>query len=761
MILGNTVANRALGIGGDSFWQKVTDQLLAGKTLLPIQQKAIQADLLSGRKNFIISAPTNSGKSLVGTLALLQALRRNQRAVLLEPLRALANEQAETLKKITASIETILGVAVKVRVSTGDYRLDDEQFSDPAPVGELIVATPERFEAILRNPENEDWVSSIGAVCVDEAHMIGDPHRGVNLEFLITTLLCLPTPPRLVLLSATLGNLDSAREWLMPCEVVKVTERVLPLKKEVIELSTEQKANEAVCEWLTKQLSGPDAQALVFVYKPSWAEALAKELTNSLGQLAGETGAFAYHAKMSSATREKIRHAFLEGRSKIVVTTSALALGVNLPATHVVVRDLTYPGASSPNISDILQMMGRAGRGDKKGHAVVIQRPTDQWGTSELSRALDEHKLPDFCSALEKLGDVKNNNNSRIAPLIASLLSRSAGRGLTRQQIEKFLYRSFGAKRMVNEIDAGLHWLEWQALSFQEENHYRLTVLGQKATLAVLPLPLAAGFAQLIRDLLTIDPNDKILGQWKPLDHLVTLSLLFERAPNLRLFSKALADQVDSWCEASPENTPILYRKWIIGLADHSKASELIGSLGIPIDSNKNPDEWARRQGYLATFKSIVIYERGLGRTAEYLSRRYDVKKLDGIEERWRDEMLWLLTGLSKIFDIRTFYFHLHEECEADYERIKRVKRLLGNLRHQVFDLQYQIKYCSALGPVLRDMKRIGDSGVGIQTIRKLEQSGVTNLKDLYNLGLDGMIERGVRRDIAKKISSYLRRRAA
>ena len=86
---------------------------------------------------------------------------------------------------------------------------------------------------------------------------------------------------------------------------------------------------------------------------------------------------------------------------------------------------------------------------------------------------------------------------------------------------------------------------------------------------------------------------------------------------------------------------------------------------------------------------------------------------------------------------------------------------MLGNMRHQVYDLQEKLKYCSPLGPALRDMKRLTGGGVGVQTIRKLEAAGITNLLQLQRLGTDGIVALGVRRDITKRIQLYLRRRMA
>lgn len=744
--------------------KEIANIFTRGRSLNSLQVKTLEAGSLLSRKNMIISAPTNSGKSLIGWLGLLQAINRKKRAILLEPLRALAREKADEIERIAPSLQEILGTDFSVRITTGDYRLDNETFLDSAPQGELIIATPERIEALLRNPGNLSWLESVGVVCVDEAHLISNRRRGPTLEYLITSLLCLPAPPRIFLLSATMGALDEVKEWLAPCEVVHVTKRYPALHKGILEIGHQQDANHEVGRWLKQELQSPNSQALVFVYQTRAAEAFAQKLSEDLGTVAGECGTLAYHSQMLSSQRDAVRQSFLKGQSRVIVTTSALAMGINLPATHVVVRDLTYPGAESPSISDLLQMMGRAGRGDQEGHAVVVLRPTDSWGKAELQMALDEELLPEFKSAFVQ-GDFRLSLNDlpQATTIVASLLSKAGEEGYSREGLETFLQRSLGGQPLVNQVIASLRWLENHSLAYQNEGRYFLTVLGEKAARSVLPLPLAASFAQFLSDLLSIDPEDKLLEQWQPTDHLLLLNLLHDRTPSLRRFSAKLADQVQAWCEKPGKPTPILFREWIAGEKGHSKAIEILDSLGIsPPKPGKQGDEWARQRGYQAIFQSLVLFERGMGRSIAELTRQYKVENLEGVEERWRDEMLWLLAGIAKILDIRSFFYHLREECEASPERIRRVKKLLLRMRHQVYDLQEQLKYCSPLGPLLRQIRSVKgrQAGVGIQSIRKLEEIGISSPKDILSLGFEGLVEKGIRRDIAKRILEYLRRRS-
>jgi helicase len=156
-----------------------------------------------------------------------------------------------------------------------------------------------------------------------------------------------------------------------------------------------------------------------------------------------------------------------------------------------------------------------------------------------------------------------------------------------------------------------------------------------------------------------------------------------------------------------PSHASLLHNEWIAGPRGASGASQVLGSLGIrSAQTMAGNDDWARRQAYAAILRAAIVYELGRGTSIDELERRWDLTSLGGMEERWRDERLWLLAGLAQILDLRCFCFHLREECEADRERVKRVKELLARMRAQVFKLQGRLKYCSPLGPVLYHIRQ-------------------------------------------------------
>ena len=680
-------------------WPQVMELLCPSRSLRPVQALALNDHkVLESNQNLIVSAPTNGGKSLVGWLVLLDAVRQGKRAILLEPLRALARQMADELEEMLPELGHILQLPVSLKISTGDYRMEDELPFAPPPGGEILVATPERLEALLRNPANARWFETVGAVCVDEAHLISSPKRGPTLEYLVTSLLCLPTPPRLALLSATLGNVERAQTWLAPCSVVMVSERQPPLEKWVLTLEEGEEANGVAIAHVADALQSPSAQILIFVYQTQSAQKLAQAINSALDGI----NAAAYHAQISQGQREQVRQAFLTGESRVIVTTTALAMGMNLPATHVLIRDVTFPGVGRLSSGELLQMMGRAGRGNQLGTAGVLLRPTDSWSESELVSELKAEVLPEFASAFERESRTRPQGDMPTGTAqVAALLSRHPENGISGEDIKRFLEKSLGSQPLVSQIPSALRWLEAETLAYldAEQKTYGLTVLGKRATLAVLPLPLASGFARLLRDLMTIDPDDVFLADWRPLDHLLVLDLLSEQTPSLRRYSGKLASQLEGWCEANPSQTPILFRKWLWGTVGQSRAAEVLGSLGVTFEqTGQGADQWAHHLGYGAMLRAMVLGLRSQGIPIAQIERQYGIKNLEGIEERWRDDMLWKLSGLAKLLEIRTFYYHLKEDCQADMERVKRVKRCLRQMRYQTYELREGLKYCSPLG---------------------------------------------------------------
>ena len=389
---------------------------------------------------------------------LLDAVLRGRRAVLLEPLRALAQEQADQLTELVGTLpRELFTITPSVVLSTGDYRLDGESMGAAPPAGgELIVATPERFDAVLRNPAYEAWVDSVGAVVVDEAHLLADTRRGPTVETVIASMLSRAAPPRLALLSATLGTPERLQEWLDPCDLVLSSARS-PLTKEVWELKPKENANELLVNEAGRILHDPSSAVIVFVYRRADTEVLATLLSAETGQ-----NTLAYHSGQSAAERARVRTAFQNGTCRCLVSTTALALGVNLPASHVIVRDSTFFGEGRLPVDQLLQILGRAGRGDRPGLGAVMIRSIDGWRPEELVECLKSEKLPRLTSSFERSLSQRHRRHdladgagvdSALAGVIATALSRAGERGLAAADISRFLSHT-----LSGAVSGESHW---------------------------------------------------------------------------------------------------------------------------------------------------------------------------------------------------------------------------------------------------------------------------------------------------------------
>ncbi|MBI3975337.1 MAG: DEAD/DEAH box helicase, partial [Armatimonadetes bacterium] len=171
---------------------------------------AVQGD------DVLVSAPTGSGKTWIAEHAMEQVLATEGTAWYTTPLKALSNQKFHRFQRLYGS--------ERVGLLTGERRV--------RPHAPVIVATTE----ILRNALYDGRLVPHLAV-LDEAHYLGDPERGVAWEEI---LLLAPAATRLLLLSATLQNVDDLATWLgrvrgRPPAVVREEERPVPLRRVLVD----------------------------------------------------------------------------------------------------------------------------------------------------------------------------------------------------------------------------------------------------------------------------------------------------------------------------------------------------------------------------------------------------------------------------------------------------------------------------------------------------------------------------------------------
>jgi helicase len=109
---------------------------------------ALDSGLLSNNRNFVVASPTASGKTVIGELAIIDALRKGKKGVYLVPLRSLATEKFEDLKKYTG---------YNIAVKTGDFDSSEHELEDC----DIIISTYEKWDS----PEASSCLASHRWLC--------------------------------------------------------------------------------------------------------------------------------------------------------------------------------------------------------------------------------------------------------------------------------------------------------------------------------------------------------------------------------------------------------------------------------------------------------------------------------------------------------------------------------------------------------------------------------------------------------------------
>ena len=353
--------------------------------LLPVQYLAIKEGLLKGDDLLVVSA-TGSGKTLVGELAGITEALKGKKFVFLTPLVALANQKYRDFKKKYSK----LGLKVSIKVGRNRVKAKGElNFPDSdVSKADIVVATYEGIDYLLRNG-NSKSLSNLGVVLIDEIHMIDDEDRGTRLNGLIKRIKHLYPKTQIIGLSATVKNPEFlADEFNM--KLVQYSERPVPLERHLVYVRSESQKRYLMLklvqrEFNTKSKKGFRGQTIIFTNSRRKTHQIANYLNNK------RVNAQAYHAGLSYYKKEKIEKDFDKGRISCVVTTAALAAGVDFPASQVIFDSLVM-GNKWINPNEFSQMLGRAGRPSYHDRGIVYLLPeigNDFAGESEEAMALE------------------------------------------------------------------------------------------------------------------------------------------------------------------------------------------------------------------------------------------------------------------------------------------------------------------------------------------------------------------------------------
>ncbi|WP_033438783.1 DEAD/DEAH box helicase [Saccharothrix sp. NRRL B-16314] len=382
--------------------------------LNPAQAQAAP-HLMDGDSHLLITAPTGAGKTAMGMLAVLKSiLDEGRKAAWLVPQRSLTDE-------LDRELETWRAQGLRVERLSGEYTVDVEAVK----AADLWVATTEKFEAICRAGSLQAALGEVGCLVVDEIHLLGSPGRGALLEALLARVRGTDSPVRIVGLSATVSNAAEVAEWL-EADLVATTWRPsrvtwqLPTIPAASGFAANNRRREQAVLDLTHRHTAEGGSVLVFCGSKrnvrSTAMAIAADRgapvhtvaaddVDGLTKVCADVGVRLHYADYEH--KHAAERAFRAREADVLVATSTVAAGVNLPARAVIVRDVSI-GGEPIDTSTVLQMFGRAGRigaGETEGWSYLLVDETQRadWqtrlvaGYSVYSRIRDS--LPDHVLA--------------------------------------------------------------------------------------------------------------------------------------------------------------------------------------------------------------------------------------------------------------------------------------------------------------------------------------------------------------------------
>ncbi|MDD4127277.1 MAG: DEAD/DEAH box helicase [Methanomicrobium sp.] len=332
------------------------------KNLMPVQQLCVEAGLLEGKDQLVVAA-TASGKTFIGEMAGIKNQSEGRGNMLfLVPLVALANQKYSRFSERYPFMDVSLQTGVS-RINLPETKVNAKRTLK----SNIIVGTYEGIDNILRRGRT---LSNIGTVVIDEVQTLEDSERGHRLDGLISRLKFVAPHAQFLYLSATIG-LPHLLADKLGANLVTYNERPVPLERHLIFIERKQKIDVikslVTREFRNKSSKGYKGQSIVFTF----SRARCHEIAEAIGGKAE-----AYHAGLSAKERRFIEERFEKGEISAVVTTAALAAGVDFPASQVIFDALAM-GIKWLTVQDFYQMMGRAGRPDYHdlGKVVILAEP--------------------------------------------------------------------------------------------------------------------------------------------------------------------------------------------------------------------------------------------------------------------------------------------------------------------------------------------------------------------------------------------------
>ena len=313
----------------------------------------------------MVVAPTGFGKTFSVFLAVVidylnhpNKYKKGLKLIWISPLRSLAKDLA---KAMSIAVEEI-GLDWEVAVRNGDTPTNIRRKQERL-MPDVLLTTPETLHLLFSQKKNSKWFKNVKCIAVDEWHELLGSKRGVLTEIAIARIRDLSPKTAIWGISATIGNLEEAKDVLIPYQELKTT-MIRAKEKKKIQITSLLPDKVEELSWaghLGKQMSSKiipiiyeNTTTLIFTNTRNqselWYQILIEEEPDLIGQIA------IHHGSIDKVQRNFIEDAISNGMLKAVVCTSSLDLGVDFKPVDCVIQI-----GSAKGIARFMQRAGRSG----------------------------------------------------------------------------------------------------------------------------------------------------------------------------------------------------------------------------------------------------------------------------------------------------------------------------------------------------------------------------------------------------------------
>lgn len=363
--------------------------------------KEIRKDVGSGRQmNRLLQGDVGSGKTLVALMSMLIAIDNGYQACMMAPTEILANQHYETIRQL------LFGINVRVELLTGSIKGKKRQeILSSLLTGDIhiLIGT----HAIIEETVN---FSSLGFVVIDEQHRFGVAQRAKLWNKNINPphiLVMTATPIPRTLAMTVYGDLD-----------VSIIDELPPGRKPIETRHQFDNRRESLYAFIKKQVE--EGHQIYIVY-PLIKESEKIDIKNleegfiHICETFPDYNICKVHGKMKAAEKDEEMHRFVTGEAQIMVATTVIEVGVNVPNASVMIIE----NAERFGLSQLHQLRGRVGRGAEQSYCILA---TNYKLTEETRKRLeimvrtnDGFEIAEADLKLRGPGDLEGTQQSGIA----------------------------------------------------------------------------------------------------------------------------------------------------------------------------------------------------------------------------------------------------------------------------------------------------------------------------------------------------------